>query len=129
MMSVVYSNHNIIKKMSDEQRFNFLVDLAIPWYIHFYVSWNDCINKTFVTYEDLNIDTFATLKNILQELELSDSDENIKEYINRASKLPTKKNVAKIGRGEMLPQKLKDRVRKFASYYPDVDFTPIGIHL
>lgn len=116
-------------KLDPAQRLEFIVDLAIPWYISFYLSWNECRDKILITYEDLHRDTEGTVKSLLNALEISASDEKISEYINKASTVDTKKNVAQIGRGEDLPQVLKDRVERFASYYPSVDFSPIGIHL
>jgi hypothetical protein len=117
------------KKLDPAKRLEFIVDLAIPWYICFFLSWNECRDKILITYEDLINDTGGTVKHLLNKLEISASDESISEYIYKASKAETLKNVAKIGRGEELSQKLVDKVNRFASYYPSVDFTPIGIHL
>lgn len=117
------------KKWSLDKQEAFIVDLAVPWYFHFFVSWAKYQEKTLITYEELNQDTSGTVKKILTKLKISVSDKEINEYIVSASQKNTRKNLAVIGRGDALPQELKDRVYKFASYYSDVDFSPLGIRM
>jgi len=36
-------------------------------------------------------------------------------------------NKGKAGRGDELSDKQKDRIRELAGYYPDIDFSPVGL--
>ena len=128
-LSMINSVDKDFKNWDSAKQDEFIVDLAIPWYINFFVSWSECHNKALVTYEELNRDSLCTVKRLLSELGISASNETIGEYIKAAEKTDTLKNVATVGRGEALSQYLKNRMRRFASYYPGVDFTPLGIHL
>lgn len=117
------------RKWDTARQDEFVVDMAIPWYIGFFVSWLQCQDKTVLTYEELSRDTMGTVKRLFDELKIPASNEEITGYLDKASRADTLKNEAVIGRGSALSPKLKDRVKRFASYYPNVDFTPLGIQL
>jgi len=70
------------ENLPEERQHDFLIDLAMPWYIHFYVSWWKAENKLLVTYEDLVEDP---------------------------------------------AREMRERIQKFCSYYPEVDFGPVGV--
>jgi hypothetical protein len=110
-----------------ERMHEFLVDMAIPWYIHFYVSWYKAEHKVMVTYEDLIEDPHRELRRVLKYGRLGWNNEMIAEALEQVAGVNQRKNVGKAGRGEALSEDLKERVARFCSYYPDVDFRPIGI--
>lgn len=108
-----------------------IIDLALPWYINFYVSWYEGMREvdvSWVCYEDLSSDTHAALKNLNHSIGKAVSDERILSIINElASKKSYRFNKGVCGRGENLSEDQKKRIKNFASYYPWVDFSPIGI--
>ncbi|WP_183094893.1 sulfotransferase [Nocardioides stalactiti] len=110
-----------------ERMYEFLVDMAVPWYIHFYVSWFKAENRIMVTYEDLVADPHAQLREILRFGKLGWNNEMIAQALEDVAGVNMRKNVGKAGRGEVLADDLKARVAHFCSFYPDVDFRPIGI--
>lgn len=110
-----------------EKMYEFLVDMAVPWYIHFFVSWYKAEDKVLVTYEDLVEDPHRELRRILKYGRLGWNDEMIAGALEKVAAVNMRKNVGKAGRGEVLADDLKERVARYCSYYPDVDFTSIGI--
>jgi len=118
-----------IAQMGDAEVQDFIVDMVLPWYFNFYVSWqgrDDCMR---VTYDEVMADKEGT---ILRILEYAGADRkryrnNLGKALIRADAGFTRKNVGKSGRGAAISEENKARIRKMASYYPDVDFSPIGL--
>jgi hypothetical protein len=112
----------------EDRMHQFLVDMALPWYIHFYVSWWKADRKLLVTYEDMIADPAREVRRIAQFGRLGWDEEVFAaalEQIQGGGR--TRKNVGGAGRGDVLTDEMHERVRKYCSYYPDVDFTPIGV--
>jgi len=105
----------------------FIVDMIIPWYFNFYVSWTLCQKKCIITYEQLIENPSQILEKILKFSDISYSDSDIEIAIRRATKQYTRQNVGKKGRGEDLPEELKEKIRSLTNYYPGTDFSLIGI--
>ncbi len=111
-----------------EYRIEAIIDLAAPWYINFFVSWWKSMPNNIVRYEDV------VLGGIENKLSLISSiDSNIK-YLDvlKAGEairdLNTRINVGKLGRGkQLISSGLIDKVYRLSSYYPEVDFTAIGL--
>jgi hypothetical protein len=111
----------------DTQKFDFIIDMLIPWYFNFFVGWKDFAGGSWVSYEELLAKPFAVIKNISDGFGLGCSDVDINGALLSASQRPTRKNVAKAGRGAMLMATHKDKIRDFARYYPEHDFSQIGL--
>ena len=111
----------------DERMHAFIVDMAVPWYIHFYVSWAKAEHRHFVTYEELTADPAETLRKALAFAKIPRTPEILAHALDKVQGASTRKNVGQSGRGAVLSDDLKQRVRRYCSYYPDVDFEPIGI--
>lgn len=111
----------------DERMHAFIVDMAVPWYIHFYVSWIKAEHRHLVTYEELTTDPAETLRKALAFAKLPRKPEMLAQALDKVQSANTRKNVGQPGRGAVLSDDLKQRVRRYCSYYPDVDFGPIGI--
>ena len=112
----------------EERMHAFLVDMALPWYIHFYVSWWKAENRLLVTYEDLTRDPRHEVQRIARFGRLGWDDDVFAEVLAKVQGGDsTRKNVGQAGRGEMLTQEMRETVLRFCSYYPDVDFGPIGV--
>lgn len=110
-----------------ERMYEFLVDLAVPWYVHFYVSWARVEQKVLLTYESLIDDPHRELRRILKHGRLPWNDDAIAAALDVAADGNVRKNVGRTGRGQVIEPHLRARVGKIRRYYPDVDFAPIGI--
>jgi hypothetical protein len=112
---------------SDNEKFDFIIDMFMPWYFFFFSTWQECPDCSWVKYEDLLADPQAMLTRLSGELDLGLSQDAIEGALKKAASMPTKKNMCQVGRGEILTSAQKDRIRKFASYYPTRDFSAIGL--
>jgi len=114
----------------DERLLDALIDLAVPWYVNFYVSWyrlcqQGVVQAKWVNYEEMMSDKEQTLKEILGFL-------GVKQVIPFNEEILGRKfytfNDSRVGRGdELLSEAQKERIRRLFSYYPDVDFSKYGL--
>lgn len=119
-----------------EKQLSAIVDLCVPWFFNFYVSWyksgvNGLCNLHWATYEELTDDPFKCVKDVLEFAGISKTDDEIAGAvgIEQGSETEkTRKNVGIKGRGEStLNEEQQARIRKYAEYYPDVDFSRMGL--
>ena len=109
----------------------FIVDLIGPWYFNFYGGW---VTSTLyaearikmVTYDDLRNDTLGTVGVLLDFCDEHREPGHIQLALDRHKKRKSRLNKGVIGRGDSLPDHLKERVRSFTRYYPGVDSGPLG---
>ena len=122
--------------LSESQQYDFIIDMFLPWYLDFYVSWSDFTKEqgasrcTWITYEHLMNDRLEALKDLLKGLEVSDSF--ISQAIERVTgtgKENSRLNKGVSGRGqEKLSLEQKERIRSRANlYFANIDFTMIGL--
>lgn len=120
-------------ELSEEQKIDAIIDLAMPWYIHFYVSWFYAEQKHgcrihWVRYEDMHANACQTVRRVLDFMGESKDEATIQEVLASSQKKQTLKNVGVMGRGEgKLSEEQKNRIRRMAHHYPDVDFSGIGL--
>jgi hypothetical protein len=105
----------------------FIADMLMPWYINFYVCWQQCEDKYPVTYEQLLADPAGKLREIAAFGRFAITDDDISNALARAEGANTKKNKGISGRGAELADSVKDRIRRYAAYYSEIDFSPIGL--
>jgi protein O-GlcNAc transferase len=127
--SFLWQDH-AIANLNDTALIDCIIDLAIPWYVNFYVSWyrlcarND-VDALWLTYEDMMKDKRTSVNNILEFTGFGKGihfDDAILDQ--RYSKF----NKGQSGRGStILSEAQKARVRRLFSYYPDVDFSRYGL--
>lgn len=106
-----------------------IVHMIVPWYFNFFLSWLECKQKIIIRYEELNKDALLTVNNINSHYALGFSAQTISEAVELANSSFTRKNRAIIGRGKDLQESSKQQIYLMASFYEDVDFTPLGISL
>ena len=114
-------------RWSDNEKFDFIIDMFMPWYFFFFATWQKCSDCVWVKYEDLLENPEAMFMHLSDKLELGASKDVIESALKKAALAPTKKNLCQVGRGEMLTPVQKDRIRKYASYYPTHDFSAVGL--
>ncbi len=116
-------------KLSDEDLETFIVQMAIPWYINFYVSWQDCPSALWVNYRELATDGNGVVEKILAHCGRLDIDEEaIKIALGNGMPATDRLNVGQQGRGRALSEENKALIRLYCSYYPSVDFSPVGVN-
>lgn len=106
----------------------FIVDMAVPWYFNFFVSWLERPDALRVSFDDLMANKQAEFTRILGYAGLAVSASELAAAIDKADGGgKTRKNQGVAGRGSDLPEALKARIRQYAAYYPGVDFSSIGL--
>lgn len=125
---------NAFYKLSEAQQKDFLVQFAAPWYVNFYSSWVDAINRNkikalLITYEDLIADKFAVLSKVLAHYEHRDFPKCINRVIDELegiNGIRFNKGKVRLGIDEFSSHQIQS-VKKLAMFYPHIDFSKIGI--
>jgi len=112
---------------TDEVRLDFIVDMSAPWYFNFAVSWLDCEDAVWVRYKELLADPRATVARIADALALDADGAAIDAALAAAAAEPTRRNVARTGRGVALSARQRRHIEHMAGYYPGRDFSAIGL--
>lgn len=116
-----------VRDLPDPELLDFLVDMAVPWYIDFYVSWMARPDVPVVRYEDLRADPPRTVARLVERLGIAAEPRDIEHALDIARASPVLFNHGVVGRGSALAPSQRERILRQASYYPSVDFSPIGI--
>jgi len=102
------------------RRYDFIIDLALPWYLRFHVSWKKysqsmSLQPFWLTYEEFFSDVPAQAGRLL---EYCGVDEIVTEEI--IPKEGTRRNVGRSGRGkELLSRDQIVKIENLVSHYPD----------
>lgn len=124
------------KTLPQEDRINIFIDYTISWYYKFYLTWyyatkiENKIEVLWLTYEQLVNNKLATLKTICDFYNIDKPENDLIKAIIRAEdyKVDTNFNKGIIGRGnEILSDQQKDKILSLSNYYPDVDFSMMGL--
>ena len=113
----------------DDKLFMFIADMIIPWYFNFYISWNKAPTRLIVTYEEITQSTEECLNRILAYSGLQFDSLTIQSAIKNAytGKRNIRLNKGVSGRGKDLPERVKNRIKDYVKYYPNEDFSLIGL--
>jgi hypothetical protein len=118
------------KALSDERLVDMIIDLAVPWFVNFYVSWyrlceQGAVDALWLTYEQMFAEKEETLRQVLEFLGLRDTGAIDQDLLSR--KYRTFRD-GRIGQGaSALTGKQRKRIREQFSYYPGVDFGRYGL--
>lgn len=112
----------------DEALLDRIVDLAMPWYVNFFVSWyrleqQGLVAPHWLTYEALMADRREQLRQVLESLRLKPlvtMTDELLEHRYGTWRDPNQERVR-------LDDAQRERLRRLFAYYPDVDFAPLGI--
>ena len=130
--SMAYVDARFLRQSHDEQ-LDFIIDLMIPWYVNFFVSWSEAestmgVRLFWLRYEELTGAPVAVLTRLCDHVGLDPDRLRIEVALAEAAAKPTRFNRGIAGRGASgLSEAQKNRVRAQAAHYPWVDFTPIGL--
>jgi hypothetical protein len=121
--------------LDEATQYEQIVELGLPWYFDFFVSWagvaeRGALETLWLTYEDAVADWPGALRRVAEFYDLdadaSAIDAALGRTTERASSLRLNQGV--VGRGEaVLDPAVRERIRRYTRFYPDVDFTPIGL--
>ena len=111
--------------LSETEKADFVIEMMVPWYVTFYVSWymateNKQVDALWMTYEDL-IDNEGEFWERVGEFCGQKIDHGT--FTTQGLRF----NVGKVGRGERLTDNQKDAIIGYARFYPEIDFTRMGI--
>jgi len=115
---------------------DFIIELGVPWYYNFYVSWYEAsrvgaLEALWLTYDEVVKDWAASLKAVVDFYGLNYSEQQIAACIENTRKKrrsETRLNKGVPGRGQSALS--EDQIAKIVAmsrFYPTVDFTPIGL--
>jgi hypothetical protein len=116
--------------LSDERLIDMIIDLAVPWFVNFYVSWyrlceQRAVDALWVTYEQMTEAKEQTLRLILEFLGFRDVGAIDEALLTR--KYSTFRD-GRIGQGRTaLTETQRKRLRQHFAYYPSVDFGKYGL--
>jgi hypothetical protein len=111
-----------------QDRVNAIIDLAAPWYFNFYVSWWLARREAIVTYEDVILGGAKRQSEFLRSIGLATDLEEVRSAHEKTKRQFTRFNIGKAGRGaNLLDPSSRKKLSRLASYYPEVDFSSIGI--
>jgi hypothetical protein len=120
--SMAYVDENFYS-LSPMKQLDFVIDLIVPWYINFYVSWfehSQTNNILWITYSSLLKDKINTIKKILEyyDIEAFVDDEVLKnaENLIEGKTRKTRKNNIE------LSQTQKVKIDSYFEYYPNINF-------
>lgn len=119
--------------LSPEEQIDALIDLVIPWYINFYVSWFYAEKQghcrfLWMTYADLKADHVACVRDVLAFAGVERTEAQVEAACKPSAETNTRRNVGTQGRGQtQLTDEQRDRIARLTKYYPKVDFGPIGL--
>jgi hypothetical protein len=106
----------LYKTWSDNDRLDFIIDLIVPWYSHFYTSWAyaqqmDGVTPLYVDYADLKLNTPRILHQCVGHVGQSRTGLQIENAIQLSKRTHTRFNKGVTGRGETgLTPGQKDRI-------------------
>jgi hypothetical protein len=118
------------RDLDDDRLLDMIIDLALPWYVNFYVSWyrlceQKAVDSIWITYEEMIAGKEATVKKVLDFLGYQ-PPERIDENI-LSGKYDTYRENGTGQAENILTGAQRDRIRNLFSYYPDIDFGKYGI--
>ncbi|MDC0601544.1 sulfotransferase domain-containing protein [Aliiglaciecola sp.] len=117
---------------SDEQKLSFVVNILVPWYVDFWAGWSsglkdNNISYCLVTYDDLIANPSSEFQRVASYCDSSITGSEVNAWLELGRKSNTRKNKGVAGRGESLPLWVHERLQTLTSFYPNTDFSSIGL--
>lgn len=127
---IAYLNDKIWSSLDEQNKLSFILDYYIPWYIKFWVGWSIAMKERdfsyqLIEYEKLISDPISTIDSLISFC--GEKVDNPEKWLTLGKETHIRKNKGIIGRGKELPLWVHTRLQQLISYYPDVDFEPVGI--
>ncbi len=128
---MAYIDQNFYE-LSTEEQYDFVIDLIVPWYINFYVSWFRHPKREkllWIDYDELMKDKVGTLRKIFEyygieqyidDAILREHEKKIEGKTRRTKQTDPKERLA-------LSSEQRSRIVDLTRYYRDVDFAKMNI--
>jgi hypothetical protein len=116
----------------DDEMLDFLVDIAAVWYVQFFAGWmraaNGGINVLVLDFQTVTADTALAIESVCRHIgDPIPPMVVISQCIEDVRLAKPRFNQGTSGRGARFGRERLGRVERLAAFYPDVDFSPIGI--
>jgi len=112
----------------EERMYQFIAELVVPWYINFFTCWSYSPAAVRVTYENLVEDLPGTVNRVAISCGLRTGGlKSVEDIVSGIEGDKTRQNKGVVGRGSVLPDEIRYKIRQYAKFYPNVDFSPIGL--
>lgn len=116
----------------DDEMLDFLVDVAAAWYVQFFAGWMRAaaseVDLLVLDYETVTADTALAIESVCRHVgDPTPPTPVIAQSIEEARDANPRFNEGTSGRGARFGDERSARVERLAAFYPDVDFSPIGI--
>lgn len=107
----------------DQRQYDFVIDLALPWYANFLACWSDYRGPGVrISYEDLTRNPHESVTKIAQAAGVETTWSAIDEAISGLSPEASRFNVGRMGRGaEHLSEEQIFRIQRLFSAYSHID--------
>lgn len=131
-MPMCYTTEDFLK-LDKSQQYDFVIDMSIPWYFSFFVSWQSAqrqasVNPLWISYESMVADKVNTIVQILDAYKITVEPSAIRQVVETLDDKKFRLNKGVVGRGKIeLTDEQQERIRRLATYYPSNDFSLIGI--
>lgn len=127
--------HQDLPNLDDETVLDAVIAKWAHWYVEFFVSWfratrDDQVKADIWRYEDIMADKTAAVRDMCQHLDISAPVERITQTIEalEGDRNRSRINVGISGRGlQVLSPRQVEYVQSLTRFYPDVDFTALGL--
>jgi tetratricopeptide (TPR) repeat protein len=119
-----------LKNLNNDQLIDAIIDLAVPWYVNFYVSWQNlcaqgAVDAIWITYEQMMTEKESTLTTISSFLGFRDIGKIDDVILSKKYSTFSKGNT---GEGiKQLTSTQIERIKEHFKYYPDIDFSKFGV--
>ena len=123
-------------KMDERTKLDYLIELAVPWYLHMYISWLEAEKTGFpikhVSYEALMSDPKQTVSECLEFCGVYAGQAAIEKVLAEARsdsfRSETRFNKGMTGRGkERLSSQQQMRIKSFGRFFRSYDLSLIGM--
>ncbi|RED49644.1 sulfotransferase domain-containing protein [Aestuariispira insulae] len=118
---------------SEQEQLDFIIVMAIPWYVKFYASWHmiapsQDYHPLWIDYDQLIGHPLETTRTMFAHCGLDYDVESLSCLVATVMERQPNFNVDRRGRGEESLTKLqKDKIRHLCCHYPAVDFSRLGV--
>ncbi|MBI4749742.1 MAG: sulfotransferase domain-containing protein [Acidobacteria bacterium] len=130
-----YFDRDEFRAMPEDRQVELIIDTAIPWYFQFVASWKRAeaenrLTMHWLTYEELIADKPGTIERLLAFYGMTAARSDIRRIIalTEADGESNRFNKGVSGRGKtVLTAQQRERVARFAQYFPSTDFRCLGL--
>jgi hypothetical protein len=117
----------------DAEMLDFLVDVVAVWYVQFFAGWlrgaaSGAVNLLVLDYETVTTDPVSAIEAVCRHIgDPTPSLAVMSQSVEQVRLTKPRFNQGTSGRGGRFGRERLARVERLAAFYPDIDFSRIGI--